>query len=57
MLELPLVILLEQDSSDESRDAVLVREDANDVGPTLDLLDQPLEWVGRVQLGAMLLGE
>lgn len=43
MLELPLVILLEQDGSDEARDAVLVGEDADDVGSALDLLGPPLE--------------
>ena len=48
VLELPLVILLEQYGADEANDAVLVGEDADDIGTALDLLVQPLEWVGRV---------
>jgi len=46
VLKLPLVVLLEQDGTDEADDGVLVGEDADDVGAALDLLVQPLEWIG-----------
>jgi hypothetical protein len=38
VLALPLVILLEEDRADQADDRVLVGEDADDVGATLDLL-------------------
>ena len=34
------------DGADESDDAVFVGEDADDIGAALDLLVQPLEWIG-----------
>jgi hypothetical protein len=37
-LELPFIILLEEHGADEANDAVLVREDADDVGSALHLL-------------------
>src|SRR3954452_14842185 len=51
VLELPLVVLLHQDGSDEAQDAGLVREDADHVGAALDLLVEAFERVGRMQLG------
>ncbi len=48
VLELPLVILFEEHGADETDDAVLVGEDADDIGASLDLLVQPLERIGRV---------
>jgi len=43
MLPLPVVILLEEDGADEADDRLLVREDADDVGASLELLVQPLK--------------
>jgi hypothetical protein len=48
VLELPFVVLLEEDGADEADDAVLVGEDADDIGAALDLLVQPLQRIGRV---------
>jgi len=56
-LQLPLVVLLEQQRSDQARDAGFVREDAYDVGPALDLGVQAFERVGAVNLQPMRLGE
>ena len=47
MLELPLVLLLEQDGADKADDAVLVEEDADDIGAALDLLGGRFELVYR----------
>ena len=57
VLELPLVVLLEQDGADQPDDGRLVREDADDIGPPLDLLVQPLQRVRAVQLGPVLDGK
>ena len=54
VLELPLVVLLEQDGADQADDGGLVGEDADDVGAALDLAVEPLERVGGVQLGPVL---
>ena len=54
VLEQPLVILLEQHSADQPDDAGLVGEDADDIGPPLDLLVEPFQRIGAVQLGAVL---
>src|SRR6516165_6352008 len=53
-LEQPLVILFEQHGADQPGDAGLVREDADDTGPPLDLFVEAFEWVGTVELGAGL---
>ena len=45
-LEQPLVILFEYDGADQPGDAGLVWEDADDIGPSLDLLVQSLQRVG-----------
>src|SRR5512134_1961632 len=48
VLELPVVVGLEEDGADEADDRVLVREDADDIGPPLDLLVETFQWVGGV---------
>src|SRR5215469_3753078 len=50
-LEQPLVILFEQDGADQSDNAGLIGEDADDVGPPFDFLVQSFQRVGRVELG------
>ena len=49
-LDDPIIVLFEQDGSDETDNGILVGEDADHLGPPLDTLDR----IGRVQLGAML---
>jgi hypothetical protein len=53
-LEQPFVVLLEQDSADQPRDAGLVGKDADDIGALLDLLIETFERIGAVQFGAVL---
>lgn len=48
------IILFEQDRADGAGYGVFVREDADDLGTAFDLTIEPLERVGRVQLGPML---
>ncbi len=55
-LHRPLVVLLQQDRADQSGDGGFVREDADDVGTSLDLASEPFEWIGAVDLGTVLLG-
>ena len=50
-LHRPLIVLFEQDGADQTDDGVLVGEDADDVGASLDLAVEPLDRVDRVQLG------
>src|SRR5579859_8239801 len=57
MLELVLVILLEQDSADQANNAVLVGENADDIGPSFDLFVEPFQWVRAVYFHPMLFGE
>jgi len=47
--DLPVVVLLDQDSADEAEDGGVVRQDTNDVGPSLDLGIGALEgaWSAR----------
>lgn len=52
----PFVVLFEQDGADQPHDRCLVGVNADDVGAALDLLVEPLERVGGVQLAAQLLG-
>ena len=54
VLGLPLVVLLHEDGADEADDGVLVGEDPDDIGSTLDLLVEALQRVGAVKLGAVL---
>jgi hypothetical protein len=56
-LHRPFVILFEKDGADQASDRLLVGEDADDLGPTLLLAIDPLERIGRVDLGAMILTE
>ncbi len=53
----PLVVVLGEDGADQVDDGVPVVKDADDVGPALDLLVEPLQGIGRVDLGSMVLGE
>src|SRR5215813_10730074 len=53
----PLIVLLEQDRADEANDCILVWEDADDIGASLDLAIEALERVGGMQLGAVLAWE
>ena len=45
-LHSPLIVLFEQDCADQTDDGVLVGEDADDVGASLDLAVEPFERVG-----------
>ena len=45
-LQLPLVILLEQQRSNEPDYRRIVWEDADDIGASLDFRVQTLEWIG-----------
>ena len=53
----PLVVLLDQDGADQTHDGFVVGKDAHHVGASLDLLVDALQWIGRVDLRAMLRGE
>jgi hypothetical protein len=57
VLELPVVVGLEEDSADEADDRLFVREGADDIGPSLDLLVETFQRVGGMQLGPVLAGE
>ena len=46
--------MFEQDRAYEANDGLLVGEDADHLGPPLDLAVEALDRVGRVQLGSML---
>ena len=48
VLKQPLVILLEQHCADQPGDAGLVWEDADNIGPPLDLSVEAFERVGTV---------
>jgi hypothetical protein len=52
-LQLPLVVLLEQQRAHQTHDRRFVREDAHDVRPALDRGVQPLERVRAVNLQPM----
>ena len=56
-LDGPLIVLLEEDGTDETDDCIIVREDADDLRAALDLTVETLDWVGAVELGAVLLRE
>jgi hypothetical protein len=55
-LNRPFVVLFEQQRPDQADDGGLVREDTDHLGAPLDLAVEPLDGIGRVQLGAMLAG-
>ena len=56
-LHSPFVILFEQQCADESDDGVVVGEDADDLGSSLDLAIETLDRIRAVKLGPMLLRE
>ena len=56
-LDRPFVVLLVQDGADQAGDGGLVGKDADDIGPAFDLAIEALQRIGRVELGAVLLGE
>ena len=53
-MDSPLVILFEQDGTDEAGDGSFIGEDADDLSAALDLAIQSLQRIGAVQLGAVL---
>jgi hypothetical protein len=57
VLQLSLVIRLQQHGPDQLDDRRLAREDADHIGPPLDLLVEALERIGGVQLGPVPDGE
>ena len=57
VLQQPLVGCFEEGGSDQAHDAVLVGEDADDIGAALHLPVQPLQRACAVQLGAVLGGK
>ena len=54
VLELPFVVGLEKHGADQADNGALVREDADDVGPALDRLVEPLKRVRRMYFGPVL---
>jgi hypothetical protein len=54
ILELPLVILFEQDGADEPDDGLLIGKDADDIAAALDLFIEAFQDVGAMQLGSVL---
>ena len=53
-LDGPFVVLLQQQRADQADDGRFVWKDTDDVAAPLDLAVEPLQGVGRVDLGAML---
>ncbi len=56
-LQLPLVVLLEQQRTYEADDGGFVGEDADDIGATFDLRVESLERIGAVDLRSVSLRE
>jgi hypothetical protein len=56
-LQLPLVVLLEQQRPDERRDGRFIGEDTDDIGAPLDLGIEPFQRIGAVDLRTMGLWE
>ena len=56
-LDRSLVVLFEQDGTDEACDDGLFGEDADDVGAALDFTVHPFQRIRAVDLGAVLFGE
>jgi hypothetical protein len=56
-LDGPLVILFEQQCTDQADDRSFVGEAADDFTAPFDLAIEPFEWIGAVHLGAMLCRE
>src|SRR5262245_50614795 len=57
VLQLPFVVLLEQDRADQPDDRGFIGENANNVGAALDFFVEPFQWVCAVQFAAVLLGK
>jgi len=53
----PFIVLLKQDGTDQAGDRVLIGEDANDFGAALDLAIEAFQWIGAVELRAVVFGE
>lgn len=53
----PLVVLLQHQSADKADEGGIVREDADHVGPSLDLAVHPFQGGGGGDLRPMILGE
>ncbi len=53
-LHRPLIVLLEEQGTDEAHDGCFIRKDADHVGAALDLAVEPLERVVAVDLGPVL---
>ncbi len=53
----PFVILLQQQCADQAGDGGLIGEDADNLAAALDLSVEPFEWIGRMDLRAVLRGE
>jgi len=49
------IVLLEQDRTHEAHDRIVVGEDADDLGASLNLAVEALDWICRVELGTMFL--
>ena len=56
-VELPLVVLLQQQRADQPHDGRLVGKDTHDLGAALDLRVEPLQRIGAVDLRPMGLGK
>src|SRR3954451_18426429 len=56
-LDCPFIVLFEQQRADKANDGMVVWEDADDLGPTLDLAVDALDRIDGMQLGAVLFGE
>ena len=50
----PLVVLFDQEHAGEADQRAVVGIDPDDVGAPADFLVDPLEWIGRAQLGLVL---
>src|SRR5512143_4288410 len=50
----PLVILFEEERPGQADEGGIVGEDADNVGPPLDLADDPFQWVCRADLGPVI---
>lgn len=56
-LDRPLIILLEQQRTDEAHDGIVVWKDADDLGSPLDFSIQSLDRICAVKLGPVLFGK
>lgn len=56
-LDGPFIALFHEDGADEARDGRFVGEDADDVGPALDLAIEAFNGIGAVEFGTVFLRE